>query len=62
MTEDGAYFKGSIEIDRKVAAASEHPGRASRDDALLLTTGPDDARARSLTGGMPTLHLPSDGK
>jgi cytoskeletal protein CcmA (bactofilin family) len=42
MIEDGAYFKGSIEIDRKVAAASDHPGRFSAD-APLLTTRPTDA-------------------
>jgi cytoskeletal protein CcmA (bactofilin family) len=38
MIEDGAYFKGSIEIDRKVAATSEHRGRASGEAPLLTTT------------------------
>ena len=44
MIEDGAYFKGSIEIDRKVAATSEHRGRAS-GEAPLLTTRPTTALA-----------------
>jgi len=42
MIEDGAYFKGSIEIDRKAAASNEHPSRLS-SEAPLLTTRPETA-------------------
>jgi cytoskeletal protein CcmA (bactofilin family) len=42
MIEDGAYFKGSIEIDRKVATANERSGRLN-GNAPLLTTRPASA-------------------
>jgi cytoskeletal protein CcmA (bactofilin family) len=42
--EDGAYFKGSIEIGRKAAAPNEHPGRLN-SEAPLLTTRPAGRRA-----------------
>ena len=41
MIEDGAYFKGSIEIDRKAAAANDHPARLSSEAPLLITRPAD---------------------
>ena len=59
MIEDGAYFKGSIEVNRRVvpaAPAVERRNHESQDDAPAT-------RAPNLMGGTPTLHLPSsDGK
>jgi cytoskeletal protein CcmA (bactofilin family) len=51
MIEDGAYFKGSIEIDRAAAAGGEHLDLFSRADA-------PQARALNLMGGTPTLRMP----
>lgn len=65
MIEDGAYFKGSIEIDRHAAtvatvapaapAASGQPDRLVRNEVA--------GRAAVPMGGSPTLHPPTfDGK
>jgi cytoskeletal protein CcmA (bactofilin family) len=59
MIEDGAYFKGSIEVNRRVVSAVpvvERRNPQSQDDAPAT-------RKPNLMGGTPTLHLPSpDGK
>lgn len=62
MIEDGAYFKGSIEVNRRAASAApavpavERRNRETRDDT-------PSTRVPDLMGGTPTLHLPSpDGK
>lgn len=55
MIEDGAYFKGSIEIDRKTAGAVDSVDRVDRSDG-------EKERAPSLLGGTPTLYLPSNKK
>jgi cytoskeletal protein CcmA (bactofilin family) len=55
MIEDGAYFKGSIEIDRKTAGVVDNVDRVSRNDG-------EKERAPSLLGGTPTLYLPSNKK
>ena len=55
MIEDGAYFKGSIEIDRRAAAADDRLDRASRGDTALVL-------APVLMGGTPTLHPPDFDK
>jgi cytoskeletal protein CcmA (bactofilin family) len=52
MIEDGAYFKGSIEIDRKTAGAVDSVDRSDGEKE----------RAPSLLGGTPTLYLPSNKK
>lgn len=59
MIEDGAYFKGSIEIDRHAAAVIQRPERAGRE------AGPHVAREAEAKvvpipmGGTPTLHPPA---
>jgi cytoskeletal protein CcmA (bactofilin family) len=59
MIEDGAYFKGSIEVNRRAASAVpavERRNHQSQDDAPA-------GRVPNLMCGTPTLHLPSpDGK
>ena len=50
--EDGAYFKGTIEIDRKVAAAAADPVvQAPRKE-------PAPERVLNLNGGTGSLHMP----
>lgn len=61
MIEDGAYFKGAIEIDRRPVIAEQQseqrpeqrPERAMREPEAKVTTIP--------MGGTPTLHLPTYG-
>jgi cytoskeletal protein CcmA (bactofilin family) len=42
MIEDGAYFKGSIEIDRKAAAANGHPVGLSSEVPLPIARPADE--------------------
>jgi hypothetical protein len=55
MIEDGAYFKGSIEIDRRVGVSGDHLDRESRGVAAPVL-------APVLMGGTPTLHPPDFDK
>jgi cytoskeletal protein CcmA (bactofilin family) len=59
MIEDGAYFKGSIEIDRQTAAIIERPERLTRGPGLR-TEGENGAKVMPIPmGGTPSLHPPS---
>jgi cytoskeletal protein CcmA (bactofilin family) len=48
MIEDGAYFKGSIEINRRAAAGNQRSERGAREAEAKVVPIP--------MGGTPTLH------
>ena len=52
MIEDGAHFKGSIEIDHKASGAADHGERVSSQSSRK--------NEPNLQGGSPTLFLPSN--
>lgn len=62
MIEDGAYFKGSIEIDRQAAAVSQRPERGGRETEHRVARETEAKVVSIPMGGSPTLHPPSFGK